>query len=324
MATRFICLGFLSLYNDLVGAYAVQTRNYDTSSTGRERVSINTDWRFWRSEKNPDGITYDNRTDTPQGNVTYLRPWILPGANEFIQDVSKHYEAPWTSPIVNTPYIQTSFDDSSWEDVTLPHDWAIKGPYYIGDPTPITGGMARLPSQGVGYYRKKLSISNEDAGKVIYLDVDGAMSYAMVWLNGNLVGGWPYGYNSFRLDLTPYLQPGNENQLVVRLDNPIDSSRWYPGAGLYRNVWLTKVQPIHVSNWGVHVSTRDVSAEAATVDISVHVEAKNNASQEVEVATDIYIYDAEVKKMGEKVAEFPRTSLMLFGSKTIRERYSCN
>ena len=315
MAAGFICLGFLSLYNDLVGAYAVQTRNYDTSSTGRERVSINTDWRFWRSEKNPDGITYDNRTDTPQGNVTYLRPWILPDANEFIQDVSKHYEAPSSSPIVNIPYIQTSFDDSSWEDVTLPHDWAIKGPYYIGDPTPITGGMARLPSQGVGYYRKKLSISNEDAGKVIYLDFDGAMSYAMVWLNGNLVGGWPYGYNSFRLDLTPHLQPGNENQLVVRLDNPIDSSRWYPGAGLYRNVWLTKVQPIHVANWGVHVSTRDVSAEAATVDISVHMEVKNNVSQEVEVATDIYIYDAEVKKMGEKVAEFPRTSLMLFGSK---------
>ena len=82
---------------------------------------------------------------------------------------------------------------------------------------PVTGGMGRLPIQGVGWYRKKISVSADDAEKVVYLDIDGAQSYAIVWLNGNLVGGWPYGYNSFRLDLTPYLKVGDGNQLAIRL-----------------------------------------------------------------------------------------------------------
>jgi beta-galactosidase len=308
MVVRFAFLGAsLFGHNSLAGVHTV--------STGRERSSINTDWRFWRSEKNPDGITYDNRTDTPQSNVTYLRPWILPNANEFIANVSKHYEIPSSSPPIDILYVQVTYDDSNWEDVTLPHDWAIKGPFYVGDPTPITGGMARLPSQGVGYYRRKLSMPAEDAGKIIYLDIDGAMSYAMVWLNGHLVGGWPYGYNSFRLDLTPYLKPGDDNQLAVRLENPVDSSRWYPGAGLYRNVWLSKVEPVHVDYHGTYVSTRGVSTDCATVDIVVHVENKSNFSQRIEVATDVHIYDPETQKVGKKVAEFSKTSLTTAGTK---------
>src|SRR5690349_5271574 len=124
----------------------------------RSRISINTEWRFWRSEKNTDGITYDSRTDTPQGKVTYLRPWILPSANDFIPDTSKHYKVPSARPGVNLSYVQSTFDDSKWESVTVPHDWAVKGPFYVGDPTPITGGMGRLPSQGVGWYRRKVSL----------------------------------------------------------------------------------------------------------------------------------------------------------------------
>lgn len=318
-ASRLVSWGLLLLLQSPIGeAYAVETREYNTPSTGRERISINNDWRFWRFEKNPDGITYDNRTDTPQGNVTYLKPWILPGANEFIPDVSKHYAVPSSAPAINIPYVQSAFDDSNWDHITLPHDWAIKGPYYIGDPTPITGGMARLPSQGVGYYRRKLSITAKDKDKVIYLDIDGAMSYSAVWLNGHLVGGWPYGYNSFRLNLTPFLKPGNDNQLAVRLDNPIDSSRWYPGGGLYRNVWLTKVEPVHIAHYGTHISTKDVSEKSATIDLVVQVESKSNASQHIEVATDVYIYEAKAGELGKKVTEFPKTPLTLSrGKQTI-------
>lgn len=170
--------------------------------------------------------------------------------------------------------------------------------------------MGRLPIQGVGWYRRKISIAGHDKQKTIYLDIDGAMSYAIVWLNGNLVGGWPYGYNGFRLDLTPYLKPGDDNQLAIRLDNPIKSSRWYPGAGLYRNVWLTKVDGAHVAHWGTHVTTKDVSSESATVEITVQVESKAEGSQEVELATDVHVYDHS-GKTGEKVAEFPRSSLSL-------------
>lgn len=178
--------------------------------------------------------------------------------------------------------------------------------------------MARLPSQGVGYYRRKLSITAKDKDKVIYLDIDGAMSYSAVWLNGHLVGGWPYGYNSFRLNLTPFLKPGNDNQLAVRLDNPIDSSRWYPGGGLYRNVWLTKVEPVHIAHYGTHISTKDVSEKSATIDLVVQVESKSNASQHIEVATDVYIYEAKAGELGKKVTEFPKTPLTLSrGKQTI-------
>ena len=98
-----------------------------------------------------------------------------------------------------------------------------------------------------------------DQGKQFYLDVDGAMSYASVWLNGQFVGGWPYGYASWRVDLTPYVKPGADNVLAIRLDNPPDSSRWYPGGGIYRNVWLVKTAPVHVGQWGTFVTTPEVS-----------------------------------------------------------------
>ena len=133
------------------------------------------------------------------------------------------------------------------------------------------------------------------------------MSYAIVWLNGNLVGGWPYGYNSFRLDLTPHLKEGDDNQLAIRLDNPVDSSRWYPGGGIYRNVWLTKVEPTHIGHWGTYITTKDVSAESATIEITIQVENTLNATERLAVVTDVHIYDPETKQTGEKVAQFPRT-----------------
>jgi beta-galactosidase len=187
----------------------------------------------------------------------------------------------------------------------LPHDWAIKGPFYEGDPAPVGGGMGRLPSPGVAWYRRKLNIPVTDEGRTIYLDVDGAMSYAMVWLNGNLVGGWPYGYNSFRLDLTPYIKPGGENQLAIRLDNPANSARWYPGGGLYRSIWLTKVSPVHVANRGTFVRTKNITAAAATIDITVQLENKATTNQQVEVSTEIYT------KAGSKVASIPRSTASL-------------
>jgi len=92
-------------------------------------------------------------------------------------------------------------------------------------------------------------------------------AFATVWLNGKLVGGWPYGYNSFRLDLTPHVIPGGVNQLAIRLDNPAHSARWYPGGGLYRNVWLTRTNRVHVGHWGTQVTTPQVSKTSATVDV---------------------------------------------------------
>ncbi|KAF2840058.1 glycoside hydrolase family 2 protein [Patellaria atrata CBS 101060] len=293
------------------GTYSMNGKDTSVVLTGRQRVSINTGWRFLRTTKNPDNLIYDLRPDVSnQKDLTILKPWILPSANDFINDPAKHHQRPTGTPDRKVPFVQATFDDSTWEDVTLPHDWAIKGPFYTEENPIIGGGMGRLPIQGISWYRRKLTMTEVDEGKTIYLDIDGAMSYAMVWLNANLVGGWPYGYNSFRLDLTPYLKLG-ENQLAIRLDNPVDSSRWYPGGGIYRNVWLTKVNPTHIAQWGTYITNRDVSAQSATIDLSIKLANKGSTSRLIEVATDIHAFDSESGVIAEKVAEFPRRTVTM-------------
>ncbi|RKU49600.1 hypothetical protein DL546_009495 [Coniochaeta pulveracea] len=275
-------------------------------SLGRERISINHSWQFKRFESNPDGLLYDTRPDVAGlHNTTILKPWILPSANEFIRDPKDRHKRPAGDPSVNVKYVQGSFDDSTWETVTLPHDWAIKGPFQPGSKPTVSGGMGRLPVNGVGWYRQKLSMGSEDEGRSIYLDIDGAMSYAMVWLNGKLVGGWPYPYNSFRLDLTPYLHVGDDNQLAIRLDNPVESARWYPGGGLYRNVWLTKVDKTHVGQWGTYITTQNVSANSATVNLVVDIESNPDHARDIDVITDVYELDVAAGKPGAKVGTFP-------------------
>ncbi len=127
------------------------------------------------------------------------------------------------------------------------------------------------------------------------------MAYSAVWLNGHVVGGWPYGYNSWRLDLTPYVSPGGVNQLAIRLDNPPESSRWYPGGGLYRNVWLTKTDPVHVAHWGSHVTT-SVANDSATirVDLSIDNDSANDA--EIDVETEVLELGANNKPIDPPVA----------------------
>jgi beta-galactosidase len=130
----------------------------------------------------------------------------------------------------------------------------------------------------------------------------------MVLINGNLVGGWPYGYNSFQLNLTPYLKPGGDNQLAIRLDNPANSARWYPGGGLYRNVWLTKLAPVHVAQWGTFIHTKNVSAAAATVELAVTMENNSTTDQRYDLATEVFTINEKTGKAGNKVAVFPRTT----------------
>jgi len=307
---------------------------------GRERISINDGWRFMRYTSEPDTLIYDTRpvvTDRNDNKVAdtrasesavatsstrVLKAWILPSANAFIKDPAQRHLRPVGNPGSDFAFVQKSFDDSHWERVDLPHDWAIKGPFYEGEHAVVGGGMGRLPSQGVAWYRRKLNIPLTDKGRSIFLDIDGAMSYAMVWVNGKLAGGWPYGYNSFRLDLTPYLSFGSSNQLAVRLDNPPNSSRWYPGGGIYRNVWITKVDPVHVAQWGTFVQTLDVSAALATVHIGVSVENSSGMDAPVEVRTDVYRAgdgaDLRAGDMKRKVGSFPGSSATVEAGRTVK------
>ena len=291
-------------------------------ASARERVLINGGWRFEKGDPGGDsaGLMYDVRpevrdrrddrsadskpTEAEKVEATQgvLKPWILPTGNDFVKDPAKRHVRPAGNPGGDCSYVQGDFDDGSWEAVDLPHDWAIKGPFMSGwGPEVVGGGMGRLPSPGIGWYRKKLDIAASDAGKSIFLDVDGAMSYAMVWLNGTLVGGWPYGYASWRVDLTRYVVPGGENQLAIRLENPPNSSRWYPGGGIYRNVWLVKTDPVHVGQWGTYVTTREVSAASAVVDLAVTLDNDAKSDAAVDVSTRFYALDAEGRQVGESV-----------------------
>ena len=243
----------------------------------RERISLNEDWRFQKDD--PPGNTvrllYDVRPEVQdkKDDGSGRRPAHRgaekrggsAGGDQVLDfaDRQRLHQGAGAGDLCGRPgigaetlpYVQRTFDDSSWQRVTLPHDWAIAGPFIT---TGRGGGMGRLPSAGIGWYRKKLNIPATDAGEIIiFLDIDGAMSYATVWLNGRIVGGWPYGYSSWRVDLTPYVVFGEENQLAIRLDNPDNSSRWYPGGGIYRNVWLVKTQPLHVGQWGTRLTTRE-------------------------------------------------------------------
>ncbi|MDF7826829.1 beta-galactosidase GalB [Pontiellaceae bacterium B12227] len=177
---------------------------------------------------------------------------------------------------------KTGFNDSNWRSLSVPHDWGIEGPFRADLPNQ-TG---KLPWAGIGWYRKSFQSLESDAGKKIFIDFDGSMSGTQVWLNGEYVGEWPYGYSSFRLDLTDKIKVGQENTIAVRLDNKANSSRWYPGGGIYRNVWLVKTDPVHIDHWGVFVTTPLVSANEATVKVVTDVVGAEGVEIKNEIMVD--------------------------------------
>jgi len=201
-------------------------------------------------------------------------------------------------------------DDSSWQTVTVPHDWAIAGPFDMtidmqqvrviedGDRGAKlrTGRTGALPCFGIGWYRKALSISKSDEGKRIFVEFDGAMSRSKVYLNGVYVGEWPYGYSSFSFELTKHIQFGKENILSVRLENKEESSRWYSGAGIYRNVRLVKTAPVRVANWGTYITTPVVTDKQGQVSIKTEIDG----NEAIQLVTEIF--DAKGKKVGSAVA----------------------
>jgi beta-galactosidase len=263
----------------------------------RERININRDWRY--QEHDPQEV--DSAL-----HYTRLKPYLLPCANDFILFGKKHIR-PKGNPGNEIAYVKPDFDDSNWRQLNLPHDWAIEGPFNID----YDGATGKLPYWGIRWYRKTIDLPQEDKGKQIYLDIDGAMSYASVWCNGNYVGGWPYGYTSFRLDLTPYLKPGQRNVLAIRLDNPNDASRWYPGGGIYRNVWLVKTSPVHVSQWGTFVRNVNVTKEKATMEMSVRMENHTNKDVRVTVQTSVYLQDKDGIPVGKEVADFRNEEIIV-------------
>ena len=189
-------------------------------------------------------------------------------------------------------FIKTAFNDSKWQDVVVPHDWAIYGPFSAQndkqevaiaqdgqtDAMEHAGRTGGLPFVGVGWYRTEFEVPQFTAGKKATILFDGAMSHANVYINGRKVGYWPYGYNSFHFDITKYLKPGEKNLLAVRLENLPESSRWYPGAGLYRNVHIIVTEDAHIPVWGTYVKTPIVNKDHAKVTVHTKVSLPEGAN----------------------------------------------
>lgn len=202
----------------------------------------------------------------------------------------------------NPDFALSGLNDSQWESVVVPHDWAIYGPFdrnndlqnvavtqnFEKKATEKTGRTGGLPYVGTGWYRLVLpALTSEKEEKRFSLLFDGAMSEARVFVNGKEVCFWPYGYNSFHCDITDFLnKDGNPNLLAVRLENKPQSSRWYPGAGLYRNVHLIVTKPVHIPIWGTYITTPYISESYASVRLQTSIE--NAGDKEIRLVTGIY------------------------------------
>ncbi|MEP7076595.1 MAG: beta-galactosidase GalB [Acidobacteriota bacterium] len=262
------------------------------SNGPRERASFNDGWLFQKDDPlgAEEKLTYQN-----------IKRWVIPTGNEFVS-VSKR--VPMLSGNVgeDVSYTRGDYDDSKWRRLNLPHDWAIEGDFI----QEVPGGSGKRPWAGVGWYRKHFSVASAEKGKQFYLDLDGAMAYPAIWLNGKFVGGWAYGYQSFRVDLTPYLEYGKENAVSIRLENPPQSSRWYPGSGIYRNVWLVKTSAVHVGHWGTYITTSNFSSGSADLNIKVAIDNDLATVANVQVRTTLY--DQSRKAVGSTVTSLDVSS----------------
>ena len=179
------------------------------------------------------------------------------------------------------------FDDAAWRRLDVPHDWSIEGPFDKNNPTGGAGGF--LPA-GVGWYRKHFALPTETRNRRVFIDFDGVMANSDVWINGFHLGHRPYGYVSFRYDLTGHLNFGGDtsNVLAVRADNSSQpASRWYTGAGIYRHVALQVTDPVHIDHWGTFVTTPRVGSDTATIRVQCEVVNQSNAARDLSLQATV-------------------------------------
>jgi beta-galactosidase len=197
-------------------------------------------------------------------------------------------------------------DDSDWRALDLPHDWSIELPRAADNPSNSAGGFFEM---GRGWYRKTFEAPEAWRGKQVFVLFEGAYMNAEVRLNGDYLARHPYGYTSFWLDLTPYLNIGGSNTLQVVVDNASQiNSRWYSGSGLYRHVWLAVADPVHISQWGVYVTTPEVRAQAATVRVATTLWNRTNDPAPATLRSSVIGPDGREVARGEAPATVPAGS----------------
>lgn len=205
----------------------------------------------------------------------------------------------WKFSLGDSPdYSVVDFNDSNWRKLNLPHDWSIEGK---SEKENVSGGDGGFYPMGTGWYRKTFSAPSEWKEQKVAVYFEGVYMNAEVFVNGKSVGIQPYGYTSFEFDLTPYLKFGQKNVLVVKVDNSQQKNcRWYSGSGIYRNVWVTVRNPVHIKNWGVAVSTLEVKNNKAAIQVKTIIKNENINLQSVLLST--VIVDEKGKDTGKSVS----------------------
>ena len=250
-----------------------------------EKVALTDGWRFVKAD---DPSAPDNLT---QGEMSL----ILDAVNHRVGPKAKGW-CQWEKPTF--AWAAPDFDDSTWKPVRVPHDWGVERSF---DPK-LPYGDAYLDVTGVGWYRLAFDAPAAWKGKTVYFECDGAMSYAMMSFNGEFVGGWPYGYTRWRVDLTGRLKCGARNVIAIRCHNLRDSSRWYTGGGLYRECRLLVCPTDHVVPGSVFITTPKVSREEATVSVKYEMSVSGPREKTFTVAKprlwdvdDPYLYSVDVE-----------------------------
>lgn len=247
------------------------------SQYGREVVGFDQNWSFNRYGLQSDGT----RVDEPGNTEDLLSPE------------------------------QVDFDDKDWRKIDVPHDWGIEGPFRED----LDGYTGKLPWRAIGWYRKHFKIENTDKDKMFFLDFDGVMANAEVYLNGQKVGERPYGYSSFRVDLTPYIRFDANNVVAVRVDTEKLGSRWYPGAGIYRHVRLVKANRLHVPQWGVFVSTPEINNQYATASVMVQIANNKKKTTKSSYTVEVFKLDKENNPQ-ERVAVNSKKNIVILPNAT--------
>jgi beta-galactosidase len=256
----------------LMPAWAGAAGAADTGTGPRIRRNIDKGWRF----------AYGHATDTAKDFGYGLRPFFFAKAG--------YGDGP----------ANPDFNDLPWRKVDLPHDWAVELPFDARGNT-NHGSKAighGFPENSVGWYRRGLDIPAEWKGRRVRLEFDGVYRDSVVWVNGHYIGTEPSGYSGFAYDITDYLSFGGRNTVAVRADATVEEGWFYEGAGIYRHVWLTVADPLHVAQWGTFVRTM-VEGSTARIDIDTTVDNDGDVDAAFVVRHDVFAPDGAKVASGE-------------------------
>ena len=269
-------------------------------ATARDQLSLDSGWRFQLGDPVDvtTNVTYypeipylpkldDDTSINEVGGITNTN------SETYMESIRVDIFA--THAGENVSFVQTNYDDSGWRQLNLPHDWAVEQPFSSsadGGHGYKAGFTGSTSTNTIGWYRRTFTLPANYAGQSLWLQFDGVYRNCLVWLNGHILGRNVSGYESFYFDITPYANPGGTNVLVVRVDASRFGGWFYEGAGIYRHVWLTAENPVHVAQWGTYAATTSLNLVSSNATETIQTEITNqSASATVNASVTSTIFD---------------------------------